>query len=133
MAEDLRQKLTPEAYRVTQQRGTEAPFSGAYYDHHEAGTYRCAVCGEPLFPSHAKFESGSGWPSFDEPAAPGAIVERPDNSHGTVRTEVVCRKCGAHLGHVFDDAPPTTPNVTGRRFCVNSCALDFEPSGEPAP
>lgn len=130
MPDNLRAKLDPETYRVTQEQGTEAPFTGKYVDHHEAGTYRCAVCGEPLFSSGAKFESGSGWPSFDQ-AVGGAVAQRPDSSHGMERTEVVCGKCGAHLGHVFGDAPPSTPHATGERFCVNSCALDFAPdSGE---
>jgi peptide-methionine (R)-S-oxide reductase len=123
--DELKKKLDPLAYRVTQEGATEAPFTGKYYDHHEAGMYTCAVCGQPLFPSQAKFESGSGWPSFDRPAAPGLVAEKPDESHGMARTEVVCQKCGAHLGHVFDDGPRET---TGKRFCVNSASLGFEPT-----
>jgi peptide-methionine (R)-S-oxide reductase len=114
---------------VTQEKGTEAPFTGKYHDHHEAGVYRCAVCGEPLFASDAKYDSGSGWPSSDRPAAPGAVGEVRDSSHGMERTEVVCRKCGAHLGHVFDDGPRET---TGKRFCVNSASLDFSSSAAGA-
>jgi peptide-methionine (R)-S-oxide reductase len=122
---DPRSQLDPETYRVTQEKGTEAPFTGKYVDHHEAGTYTCAVCGAPLFASNDKYDSGSGWPSFDRPAAAAAVGEVPDSSHGMERVEVVCRKCGAHLGHVFGDGPRET---TGRRFCVNSAALGFEPS-----
>ena len=131
MPDDLRQKLDPETYRVTQERGTEAPFTGRYVDHHEAGTYTCAVCGAPVFASGDKYDSGSGWPSFDRPVAPGSVGERPDSSHGMERVEVVCERCGAHLGHVFGDGPRET---TGRRFCVNSAALGFEPeAGERPP
>lgn len=125
--ENRQNSLDPETYRVTQEKGTEAPFSGKYYDHHETGTYRCVVCGERLFSSDAKYDSGSGWPSFDRPAEAAAVAEIPDSSHGMERTEVVCKKCGAHLGHVFDDGPRET---TGRRFCVNSASLDFAPKGE---
>jgi peptide-methionine (R)-S-oxide reductase len=123
--DELRKKLDPETYRVTQEGATEAPFTGKYYDHHEAGMYKCAVCGAPLFPSEAKFESGSGWPSFDRAAAPGLVAEKPDDSRGMSRTEIVCQKCGAHLGHVFEDGPRET---TGRRFCVNSASLGFDPA-----
>lgn len=125
MPDKRKSSLDPETYRVTQEKATEAPFSGKYHDHHEKGVYRCAVCGEPLFGSDAKYDSGSGWPSFDKPAAPGVVGEVRDSSHGMERTEVVCRKCGAHLGHVFDDGPRET---TGRRFCVNSASLDFAPA-----
>lgn len=120
--DDLKSSLDPETFHVTQEKGTEAPFTGKYHDHHESGVYRCAVCGEPLFSSEAKYDSGSGWPSFDQPASAAAVGEVPDRSHGMERVEAVCKKCGAHLGHVFDDGPRET---TGRRFCVNSAALDF--------
>lgn len=127
MPDDLRAKLDAETYRVTQEKGTEAPFTGKYVDHYEAGTYTCAVCGAPLFESADKYDSGSGWPSFDRAAAPASVGERPDSSHGMERIEAVCRKCGAHLGHVFDDGPRQT---TGRRFCVNSASLGFEPKAD---
>lgn len=121
--DDLKARLDPQAYRVTQLKNTEAPFTGKYVDHDEPGRYTCVVCGAHLFGSDAKFHSGTGWPSFDQ-AIPGAVREVHDTSHGMSRTEVVCAKCGAHLGHVFDDASGT-PHATGRRFCVNSCSLDF--------
>ena len=122
MTEDLRSKLTEEEYRVTQEKGTEAPFSGKYVDEKSEGMYNCKVCGVELFASDSKFDSGSGWPSFDK-AVPGSINTKTDTSHGMVRTEVSCAKCGAHLGHVFDDGPLET---TGKRFCINSCSLDLE-------
>ena len=117
----LKNRLTPEQYRVTQEKGTEAPFSGKFVNHHEKGMYTCVVCGTPLFPSDAKFDSGTGWPSFDE-ALPGAVTYKEDMSHGTRRTEIVCANCGAHLGHVFPDGP----TETGKRYCVNSVCLEFE-------
>jgi peptide-methionine (R)-S-oxide reductase len=118
---DLKRKLGDEAYRVTQERGTEAPFTGKFVNHHEKGMYTCVVCGKPLFPSDTKFDSGTGWPSFDK-AIPGSVSFVEDSSHGMNRTEITCANCGAHLGHVFDDGP--TP--TGKRFCTNSCSLDFK-------
>jgi peptide-methionine (R)-S-oxide reductase len=121
--DDLRARLTPEQFYVTQQKGTEAPFTGKYNNHHEKGTYTCVVCGAELFTSESKFDSGCGWPSFDR-AASGMVVDTTvDSSHGMVREEITCNKCGAHLGHVFPDGP----TATGLRFCVNSASLDFEP------
>lgn len=117
--------LDDEAREVTQNKGTEAPFSGKYVDEHSDGSYHCAVCGQKLFESGTKFESGTGWPSFDQ-AIPGSIKLVPDNSHGMERTEVVCSNCGSHLGHMFEDGPQET---TGQRYCINSCALDFKKKG----
>ena len=125
---ELRAKLTPEQYHVTQEKGTERAFSGVYWDHHEKGMYRCVVCGEPLFSSDNKFESGTGWPSFTRPAAESAVATEADGSLFMRRTEVLCHKCGAHLGHVFDDGPR---DAGGQRYCINSCALDFDRSEKP--
>ena len=120
--EELRARLDPLQWQVTQEAGTERAFTGTYWDCHDDGMYRCIVCGAPLFTSDTKFESGSGWPSFDEPVSEDAVVEVVDRSHGMVRTEVQCGSCGAHLGHVFDDGP--TP--TGLRYCMNSASLDLD-------
>lgn len=120
--EQLKDKLSPEAYHVTQEKGTEAPFSGQYNDTKETGMYNCVVCGEQLFSSDTKFDSGSGWPSFDR-ALPEAIKYIEDESHGMLRTEAACAKCGAHLGHVFEDGPNEN---TGKRYCINSVALELK-------
>lgn len=121
---DLRARLTPEAYHVTQEKGTERAFTGKYWNAHDDGLYRCVVCGNALFSSDTKFDSGSGWPSFYEPVDPNAVRTEADNSFFMRRTEVVCEKCGAHLGHVFDDGP----KPTGLRYCINSASLDLDPS-----
>jgi len=118
---DLRQRLTPEQYHVTQEKGTERAFTGEYWDCHDDGIYRCIVCDAPLYRSDTKFESGTGWPSFWGPID-GAVATETDVSHGMVRTEAVCASCGAHLGHVFDDGPAPT----GQRHCMNSCSLRLD-------
>ena len=120
--EQWRERLKPEQFDVTRKGGTERAFTGEYWDCHEDGTYNCVCCGEPLFSSETKFESGSGWPSFWVPIDESAIEERSDASHGMVRTEVRCDNCGAHLGHVFPDGP----RPTGLRYCINSASLRLE-------
>ncbi len=121
---EWRELLTPEQYRVLREAGTERPGTGIYLDTTDEGLYRCGACGNPLFRSEAKYHSGCGWPSFYEPVAPDAVEELTDTSHGMARTEIRCGTCGSHLGHVFEDGPAPT----GQRYCMNSAALDFEPT-----
>jgi len=124
--EQWRERLTPQQYAVLRRRATDRAFAGPYWDSKEPGVYRCAGCGAELFRSDAKYYSGSGWPSFVEPAELDAVETRLDTSLGMVRMEVVCSSCGGHLGHVFDDGP----QPTGKRFCINGCALALDPAGD---
>ena len=119
--EEWEKNLTPEEYRVLREKGTEAPFSGEYVNEKTDGTYACKACGNPLFSSEAKFDSGTGWPSFDS-AIPGAVEQHTDTAHGMTRVETTCARCGSHLGHVFEDGP----TKTGKRYCINSVCLDLE-------
>jgi len=120
---EWREELTPEQYHILREAGTERAFTGKYWNNHDDGVFRCAACGAELFDSTTKFESGSGWPSFTEPKVAEAVETRRDISHGMIRTEVVCRRCGGHLGHVFDDGPG---DQGGLRYCINSAALDLD-------
>ena len=127
--EQWRQELSPEQYEVLRQAGTERPFSGKYVHNHDDGTYTCAGCGAVLFSSGTKFDSGSGWPSFWQPEDEANIERRVDKSHFMTRVEILCKRCGGHLGHVFDDGP----KPTGQRYCINSLSLDFEPKTDRGP
>jgi peptide-methionine (R)-S-oxide reductase len=122
--EEWRAQLTPEQYEILRRKGTERPFTGRYVNEKSDGTYRCAACGAELFSSETKFDSRSGWPSFTEPVNREHVILERDYSHGMVRTEVMCRTCGGHLGHVFEDGPA---DEGGLRYCINSCALELEP------
>ena len=123
---ELRRRLTPEQYRVAREKGTEPAFTGAYWNTKTPGTYRCICCDAPLFDAADKYDSGTGWPSFTRPIAPGRVAEARDTSHGMIRTEVLCRNCDGHLGHVFDDGTPGG----GQRYCLNSASLRLEPGDD---
>lgn len=123
---EWRDRLDDESYRVLRQKGTEPAFTGRYWDSKEPGTYRCAACGAALFDAGAKFDSGSGWPSFWQPSSPQAVETETDYSHGMIRSEALCARCGGHLGHVFPDGP----EPTGQRFCINSISLAHDPGTE---
>ena len=125
--EEWRAELTPAQYQVLRKKGTEPPFTGRYVHSKDDGMFRCAACGAALFSSTAKFDSGTGWPSFTEPAVADAVELVDDNSHGMRRTEVVCRRCGGHLGHVFPDGPAPA----GQRYCINSLSLELDPEAAP--
>ena len=124
--EEWRASLTPEQYEILRRAGTERAFTGKYVNEKTPGMYTCAGCGAPLFASDTKFESGTGWPSFTDPAVADAVELRTDRSHGMTRTEVICKRCGGHLGHVFPDGP----GASGQRYCINSCALELDPASE---
>lgn len=134
MPEDYwKKRLSESQYRILREKGTEAPFTGKYVDHHEKGMYTCAACGQELFSSDTKFDSGTGWPSFDDPVNRENVELKEDLTHGMVRTEVLCKNCGSHLGHVFDDLPRRSRGkaggpkaTTGKRYCINSACLVFK-------